>query len=150
MLNWNTLKSITLVVALVTSGTFTTVNAQTIFSDVKKEMHDLTEVIGDYTHDRRDALAESSRKTLQNIDEKTQELNTRVRGEWDKMSDTAKANAQAAMDVLYQRRLAVAERLGALEQSSSETWSEIRTGFSAAFTELRMAWENARSEFDED
>jgi hypothetical protein len=150
MFRWNGLKSVSLVAALATSGALTAANAQTTFDDVKQEAHALTKVIGDYTHDRRVALTEASRATLQGIDESILELNAKIRDDWDQMSDASKATAQAAMDDLHQRRLATAERLGALEQSSSSSWSDIRSGFSAAFTDLRLAWEKAKQEFDTD
>ncbi len=150
MPKWNGLKLVSLVAALATSGALTTASAQTTFDDVKQEVHALTEVIGDYTHDRRVALTEASRATLQSIDESILELNTKIRDDWGEMSDASKAKAEAAMENLHLRRLAVAERLGALEQSSSSSWSDIRSGFSVAFTDLQLAWEQAKQEFDTD
>lgn len=123
-------------------------DAQTTFDDVKQEAHALFEVIGDYTHDRRVALIEASKTSLQGIDESLLELDTQIRDDWGQINDAAKANAQAAMDDLHQRRLTVAESLGALEHSSSESWSDIRAGFSAAFADLQMAWETAEQEFE--
>lgn len=149
MFTWNGLKSVTLVAALATSGILTAASAQTTFEDVKQEAHALFEVIGDYTHDRRVALVETSRETLQGIDDSIVELNAQVRDDWGQMSDTVKADARASMDNLHQRRLAVAERLGALEQSSAASWRDVRAGFSAAFADLQLAWENAKQEFEE-
>ena len=148
MPKWNGLKPVTLVAALMLSGA-AVANAETTFNDVKQESQALIDVIGDYSHDRRDALVETSKATLQSIDESIDEMNTRIRDDWSEMSDAAKADAQAAMNKLHEQRLAVAERLGALEQSSSDGWSDIRAGFSMAFTDLKTAWEAAKQEFGE-
>lgn len=150
MSRWNGLKLVSLVAALATSGAFTAAHAQTTFDDVKQEAQALTGVIGNYSHDRRVALTEASQATLKSIDESIHELNAKIRDDWSQMSDATKAKAQTALDNLHQRRLAVAERLGAIEQSSSSSWSDIRGGFSVAFTDLQTAWENAKQEFDTD
>lgn len=144
------LKSLLLATALATSGALTAANAQTTFDDVKQEAHAFFEVIGDYSHDRRMSLVETSRTTLANIDESILELNAQMRDDWGQMSDASKAKARAALDDLHQRRLAVAERLGALEQSSSSSWNDIRSGFSVAFSDLQLSWETAKHEFDTD
>jgi len=146
----NGLKTLLLTAALASSGALTAANAQTTFEDVKQEAHALVEMIGDYSHDRRIALVETSRTTLANIDESILELNAQMRDDWGQMSDASKAKAGATLDDLHQRRLAVAERLGALEQSSSSSWNDIRTGFSVAFRDLQLAWETAKHEFDTD
>lgn len=148
MSKWTILKSVIVVASLAISGAPTMANAETTFNDVRQEAKELTDVIGEYAHDRRIALADASRATLRNIDEGISELNSRILNEWGQMNDTAKATAEAAMDDLRQRRLAVAEKLGALEQSSSDSWSDIRAGFYTAFDDLRMTWEKVQQEFD--
>lgn len=149
MLNWNNMKSVTLVAALAMtslSGAY----AQTTFSDVRQEAGTLIEVMGDYSHDQRVALVDASRATLAGIDDSITAMNTRLRDDWDQMSDAAKADAQAALDDLHARRLAVAEGLGALGHSTASAWADIRVGFSTSFTDLVTAWEAARQEFQTD
>ncbi len=77
-------------------------------------------------------------------------MNAQIRDDWGQMSDGTKADAEVVMDELHRRRLVVAERLGALEQSSSSSWSDIRAGFSTAFADLQIAWETAKHEFGSD
>lgn len=130
------------------SGALGAANAQTSFDDIKRDSEALVADIGDYAHDRSDALVEASREALRELDDSVQDVNARVRENWNEMSDSARAKAERELEDLHERRLAVAEHLGALERSSAGAWSDVRTGFTNAFDDLVTSWEQAKRELD--
>ncbi len=129
---------------------FAGMSSDTTFKDVKQETRDLVKALKSYTSDQRDEAIEKTKAALEDLDERIDELETRIDKNWDKMKQATRDKARANLKALHKMRIAVAEWYGSLKNSSADAWDHIITGISDAFTVFHESWENAEKEFESD
>lgn len=111
--------------------------------EVRKEVSEAMEAIRGYTADRRDEAAAEIDEALTKLDAAIDRQETRLRENWDEMSEAARREAAEAAAELRRQRNRLAEWDGALKHGAQSAWDELKTGFSNAYDELRSAWEDA-------
>lgn len=123
-------------------GDHTTIEA------VQQEAQDLIEALKDYTADQRDAAIQRSKRALDILDTRIDELETKIADDWDQMSKAAREKTRESLKTLRKKRNDVAEKYGSLKASSTSAWEEMKQGFSDAYEDLSDAWAKSVNEFD--
>lgn len=123
---------------------------KTSIEEVKKEAHDFIQALKSYTADHRDEAIQKTKVALDNLDKRTDELEKRIKKNWNKMDKAARKDAQASLDALRKRRAQVAEWYDRLKGSSADAWGHMQKGFSDAYGSLYDAWEKSEKKFGSD
>ena len=116
-------------------------------ADVKKESEDFLRVLKGYSVAQRDEALARSKAILADLDTHIEALESEVADNWERMSESARAEAQASLRALHRQRNAAAVEYGRLQESSGAAWERMKQGFSAAYADLHQAWEKAEQEF---
>ncbi|MEQ9490273.1 MAG: hypothetical protein RIM72_14900 [Alphaproteobacteria bacterium] len=111
-------------------------------ADVRAEIADSVDAIGDYAAEQRDVAVAAAEKTLSDIDVALDRYENTVRKNWNDMSEEARNEARAAMEDLRQKRNDLAERIEALKVGANNTWDGLVHGVSDAWSDLEAAWED--------
>jgi len=121
---------------------------QTTINAVQQEARDLIEALKEYSADQRDAAIQRSKRALDILDRRIDELETKIADDWDQMSSTAREKTRESLKTLRKRRNDLAEKYGSLKASSTSAWEEMKQGFSQAYQDLSDAWAKSVNEFD--
>ncbi|WP_052813278.1 hypothetical protein [Desulfonatronum thioautotrophicum] len=119
------------------------------FDEVRREMRELAQTLGQYGAEQRDKALERSQPALEALDRRLKELEDALEKNWDEMSEAARERSRQAMRELRRQRIALAEKYGALKTASEGAWEQLREGFLDAFGVLNEAWERSIQEFQE-
>ena len=111
-------------------------------ADVRAEIAESVDAIGDYTAEQRDVAVAAAEKTLADIDAALDRFENNVRENWNEMNEEAKADARTAMEKIRQQRNEMADKISALEGGANDTWDGLVEGVSDAWTDLEAAWED--------
>lgn len=103
-----------------------------------------------HSTDKRDEAAEKAKAALDALDARIDALEARIDKNWEKMSKTARDEANATLKALRKQRVRVAEWYGGMKNSSAEAWEHMKQGFSDAYKSLQIAWEKAEKAFEEE
>ncbi len=125
-------------------------NDKTTAKDVRHEVTDAAETIGNYTADKRDEAAKKAKASLDALDVRIHALEARIDRNWEKMDKAAREQARSTLDALQKQRVEVAEWYGGLKNSTADAWEHTKKGFSDAYKSLRNTWEKANREYRED
>jgi len=117
-------------------------------ADIKKEIHDLLEVLESYGAAQQEKSVEQTRKALEKIDARIETLQNRLTEEWADLSEASRTRARDALVELRRKRIEVAEQYGSLKSSSVVAWDHMKKGFSDAYRQLARVWEKAEDEFN--
>jgi hypothetical protein len=120
----------------------------TTVKSVQQEAQDLIEALKGYTADQRDAAIQRSKRALDILDTRIDELETKIADDWDQMSKAAREKTRESLKTLRKKRNDVAEKYGSLKASSTSAWEEMKQGFSDAYEDLSDAWAKSVNEFD--
>ncbi len=120
----------------------------TTVKSVQQEAQDLIEALKGYTADQRDAAIQRSKRALDILDTRIDELETKIADDWDQMSSAAREKTRESLKTLRKKRNDVAEKYGSLKASSTSAWEEMKQGFSDAYEDLSDAWAKSVNEFD--
>jgi hypothetical protein len=120
----------------------------TTVKSVQQEAQDLIEALKGYTADQRDAAIQRSKRALDILDTRIDELETKIADDWDQMSSAARKKTRESLKILRKKRNDVAEKYGSLKASSTSAWEEMKQGFSDAYEDLSDAWAKSVNEFD--
>jgi hypothetical protein len=123
---------------------------QTTINAVQQEARDLIEALKEYSADQRDAAIQRSKRALDILDRRIDELETKIADNWDQMSSAAREKTRESLKTLRKKRNDVAEKYGSLKTSSTSAWEEMKQGFSEAYQDLSDAWAKSVNEFDAD
>ena len=121
---------------------------QTTINAVQQEARDLIEALKEYSADQRDAAIQRSKRALDILDRRIDELETKIADNWDQMSSAAREKTRESLKTLRKKRNDVAEKYGSLKASSTSAWEEMKQGFSQAYQDLSDAWAKSVNEFD--
>lgn len=109
-------------------------------SDVKKEVKEAAEATKSYLDKNKDQFLATVDAQLKTLDTRINELSQRAEG----LKDDTKVEAEKVLDGLREKRSQLTQKLGELKESSAQSWQEIKSGFSAAMTDLEKALEEAK------
>ena len=115
---------------------------------VQQEAQDLIEALKGYTADQRDAAIQRSKRALEILDTRIDELEIKIADDWDQMSSAGREKTRESLKTLRKKRNDVAEKYGSLKASSTSAWEEMKKGFSDAYEDLSDAWAKSVNEFD--
>jgi len=116
---------------------------------VGQQMADTADSIKNYTADQRDEAVKKAKAALAVLDTRIAALEARIDKDWDKMDKTARVKARNTLQALHQQRVAAAEWVGGLQNSTAEAWDDMKKGFSDAYASLQHSWEKAERGFRE-
>jgi len=120
---------------------------KTTVEEIKQEAVETTNVIKDYTVEKRDEAARNVEARLDSLDTRIQALEARIDKNWDNMDKAARARARSTLTTLREKRIRAAEWYGSMKNSSTEAWGHMKKGFSDAYSSLRNSWEKAEKEY---
>lgn len=120
---------------------------KTTIEEIKQEASETTNVIKDYTVEKRDEAARNIKARLNSLDTRIQALEARVDKNWENMDQAARVRARSTLTVLREKRIRVAEWYGSMKNSSTEAWGHMKKGFSDSYSSLRNSWEKAEKEY---
>lgn len=109
--------------------------------DVARNAKETLQSIRQYTYENKDEYAAKLRNTLDDLDDRVDELHDRA----------ARAGAEARKELgpeleqLKEKRQAVARRLEKVDSASEAAWTEVRDGLNQAADDFRDAWDKFRS-----
>jgi predicted nucleic acid-binding Zn-ribbon protein len=120
---------------------------KTTVEEIKQEATETTNVIKDYTVEKRDEAARKVETRLNSLDTRIKALEARIDRNWEKMDNAARERARNTLTVLHEKRIRAAEWYGSMKNSSTEAWGHVKNGFSDAYNSLRSSWEKAEKEY---
>ena len=124
-----------------------TYHKKTTAKEVKQEARDVIQALKGYTVEQRDEAIKKTKAALDNLDNRIEELETRIDKSWDKMNEAARQEARESLRELRKQRVKVAEWYGSLKSSSADAWEHVKKGFSESFKAIHNAWGKAVEEF---
>lgn len=105
------------------------------------------EALKDLTAEQRDEALGQAKATLDQLDEKIDDLQQTLYGRWDQMDQAAREKTRHLLDTLSKERTQVAQWYGAMMQSSAQAWNDVKLGFMKSFTDLNASFQKAQEEF---
>lgn len=142
-----TLKTALAATAIAALGTLATAQETppglTTSKEVRAEISEAMDAIGDYSAQQRDEALTRARYALQRFDAEIERREQVIRENWNAMSDEARETATETMQDLRSARNAVGESFGALQAGGADAWDELKTGLSDAWDALSTTWEKA-------
>lgn len=114
---------------------------------VKREWADTVEALKGYTAAQRDAAVARAKQTLDAMDTRIEQLESRIRQQRDKLTGSASETQEATLRALRTQRNEVAEWYGAMKHSSASAWDTVKQGFIDSYGVLSDSFSKAWSEF---
>jgi hypothetical protein len=105
------------------------------------------EALKDLTAEQRDEALGQAKATIDQLDEKIEDLQQALYERWDQMDQTSRNRTRHVLDTLGRERTQVAQWYGAMMQSSAQAWNDVKLGFMKSFTDLNASFQQAREEF---
>jgi len=129
-----------------TAGNETTADTPDL-GQVKREWADTVEALKGYTAAQRDAAVARAKQTLDAMDTRIEQLESRLRQQRDKLTESARETQEATLRTLRTQRNEVAEWYGAMKHSSASAWGTVKQGFIDSYDVLSDSFSKAWSEF---
>ena len=127
-----------------------TVDEKTTIEDVRQETRDLIQSLKSYTVDQRSKAIQEVELAILRLDNRIDDLESRIDRGWDNMTTSAREEARAALRDLRRQRVQLAEAIGGLKNSTANAWTDLKQGFSKAYENINRSWEKALREFGPD
>jgi len=121
----------------------------TELDEVKHEWAQTVEALKAYTAVQRDAAVARAKQTLDAMDTRLEQLESRTQQEWDSLSQSARETREATLRTIRMQRNEAAEWYGGMKHGSAEAWESVKQGFIASYGTLNDAFGTAWSEFTE-
>jgi len=117
-------------------------------AQVKKDTRELIDSLGSYTAEQRDQALEKAKEALARLDKRIQDLEARVRDNWENMDQETRQQAREHLEALRERRMKLAEWYGGMKTGASQAWEDIKRGFTDAYEAFGQAWEESEEDLD--
>lgn len=109
--------------------------------------------VEEFSSDNKESAIEKVDSALSRLDKHIQVLEEKIQSKWQDMDINARNEAQKSLDILHKNRKQVANWMTELKASSSDTFREIKSSVSGAFSALQDSWkkteESTASQNDE-
>jgi hypothetical protein len=119
------------------------VTPKTTASDVKEEVQEAADTVGQFTETKMAEYQQSLESKLDAIDKKHEELEAKVK----EAGKNAKTGLNATLADLKSKKEAVKNKLDKLGTSTGNAWEEMGAGVEKAMEELGEGYEQALQEF---
>jgi hypothetical protein len=116
-------------------------------AEVRKEIDQTLQTIGNYSAEQRDEALVKAKEALAKIDARLEQLQIAIDKHWQTMNQEARTQARQTQQDLQKKRTDIAEWYGGLKHSSTEAWEEIKQGFAKSYTNLETSLAKAREKF---
>tara|TARA_R110001592_G_scaffold19116_5_gene78669 strand:+ start:15054 stop:15554 length:501 start_codon:yes stop_codon:yes gene_type:complete len=113
------------------------------FEELQHDTHELMDSIANYTAQQRDNVVAEVEQSLEALDEHTQRMQERIDANMQVMSVESQELARDAMEELHEQRAVVGVHLEQLANNTTDTWDEVKAGFTEAYEKMFEAWEEA-------
>ncbi len=120
------------------------------FQQLKQEWGEAVETLKGYSVKQRDKAVANTKTTLDAMDQRLEQLETRAEAKWSDLSRETREQRKAALRSLRKQRNQLAEWYGGIKHSSGDAWEEVKQGFVSAYDALSESMGNAIDEFDTD
>lgn len=114
--------------------------------EVKEKTADAIQAIEKFSIDQRDEAVKKAKAALDDLDARIDGMESQLNKKWDRMDQSARTKATAALQKLQKKRNEAAEWYGGLKHGSGEAWEDVKKGFVKSYRDLRGAFEKARGE----
>lgn len=114
----------------------------------KEEVEQAVRDFNDMSEDKRDKAVSSAKRMLDTLDGEIEDLQAKMSDQWDDMTAQERDVSREAMESLHKQRAKLAEWYGGLKHGAKESWSDVKQGFSDAFTEVKGLWQDTKDRFD--
>ncbi|NKE69450.1 hypothetical protein [Candidatus Manganitrophus noduliformans] len=115
--------------------------------EVGQEVKEAVEAIKEYSADQKDEAVKKGKAVLDNLDGRIEQMESRIKREWDRMGDSARKTAKTSLEGIKNQREKVAEWVGSMKQSSSGAWEEVKKGFVESYETLSDSFDKAADKF---
>jgi hypothetical protein len=105
------------------------------------------EALKDLTAEQRDEALGQAKATIDQLDEKIEDLQEALYGKWDQMDQAARDRTRLLLDTLSRERNQVSQWYGAMLQSSAQAWNDVKEGFMKSFTDLNASFQKAQEQY---
>lgn len=120
---------------------------RTARKEVGREVHEAVEAIQAYSAEQRDEAIKKGRALLNSLDAEIEQMESRVKRNWNQMSGSAREKAKASLKSIRKQRNDAAEWFGHLKQSSASAWEETKKGFVESYQALHDSFDRASEKF---
>lgn len=119
--------------------------------EVKKEWSEAVESLKAYSASQRDEALAEAEETLNAMDKRIDEMESRARQDWQDLSEDIRQRREATLRALQEQRDELAKQYDQMQASSSDAWEEVKKGFIDSYNTLSSSLNDAQSElFGED
>lgn len=115
--------------------------------EVGQEVKEAVEAIKEYSADQKDEAVKKGKAVLDNLDDHIEQLESRIKKDWDKMGDSTRKTAKNSLEVIQKQRNEMAKWVGSMKQSSSGAWEEVKKGFVESYETLSDSFDKAADKF---
>ncbi len=115
--------------------------------DVKKETAEAMQAIKNYSYDQRDKAVKEMKAAMDNLDNRIDEMQSRIEKNWNEMSQASREKASKTLKSLRKKRNDLSEWYGGLKHSSKKAWNHVKEGFASGYESLATAFGKAQDEF---
>ncbi|TKB10884.1 hypothetical protein [Desulforhopalus sp. IMCC35007] len=116
----------------------------------QKEISEAVAAIKDYTIEERDEAIAKAQELLDKFDDNKHVWEGRMKEKLDNLKDSSKDNYEASKKSLEEQRKELSMWKEKMQNSSSEAWDEIKTGFEGAYDSLVEDWKKAEQGVEDD
>lgn len=113
--------------------------------ELKQQYEQATEATSEFAQNAKTEFVQSMQKELGNLNAEIEDLQQDVK----ELSGKAKIKAQEQIEKLNSHQGIVKEKLEALKESGTNAWQDIMEGVSAAYQDLKKAYEEARTKIEQ-
>lgn len=114
---------------------------------VGKEVKEAVEAIKEYSAEQKDEAVKKGKAVLDNLDDHIEQLEARMKKDWDRMGDSARKTAKTSLESIQKQRDEMAKWVGSMKQSSSGAWEEVKKGFVESARSLSESFDKAADQF---
>jgi|GEM_PF-3372468 len=122
-------------------------NEQVTNEKSKEEILDALEAVKDYSITKREDFLQTTKSAVQTLDQRITQLESKLETQADKIDHDMQEKWKLTLTKLRRLRIAVAEKIGELQQSSESAWEEVKSGFRSAYDEVSDAVDEAEKSF---
>jgi hypothetical protein len=116
-------------------------------ANISKKADETGRAIKDYTVAQRDDAIKNAKAALDDLDRRIGRLERKLDNEWERMDQSTRKKARAALNALRRERNDAAEWYGGLKHSSAESWEQVKAGFVKSYEVLKESFAKARKQF---
>lgn len=116
-------------------------------TDIQTEARELIDALKSYTVQQKDEVVDKTSAALEKLDRRIEDLEDRMAGEWDGMTQAGRENARETLKSLRRQRVELAEWYGSLKSDTGNAWQKIKKGFSDAYSSLSSGIKEAQEEY---